>query len=180
MGADNVGCRLATLNLLGNFVPGGYSQLIAGLNGANVASVIGSSSTTSDSAPRSTQLPGDKLGVIQDSLSGGTRKSLSLPGGSLTHKHHIYSGDTTINAGTSLLGAVPSRIHHYNIGNGATLDVSDARRWVDRGASKTLRRWRLMSWQSHQQRPLIEGKQPGSNFTADSIHGLSQIAYGGT
>jgi autotransporter-associated beta strand protein len=190
MGANNVMPAGAMLNLLGgNFDLGGYSQLIAGLNGASVASVIGSSSTTSDSVLSiNAATPAINWGVIQDSLSGGTRKvALSLLGGSLTLTNiNTYSGDTTISAGTlSLLGAGSiANSSAINVGNGATLDVSgrtDAGLTV--GASQTLKgngAFNIVGNLTNNGTIELKVNKSGSTLTADSVHGLSQIAYGGT
>jgi len=126
--------------------------------------------------------------VIQDSLSGGTRKvGLALLGGSLTLTNvNTYSGDTTISAGTfSLLGAGSiANSSTISFGNGATLDVSgriDAGLTV--GASQTLRgngAFNVFGNLTNSGTIELKVNKSGSTLTADSIHGLSQIAYGGT
>jgi autotransporter-associated beta strand protein len=190
MGANNVMPASAMLNLLGgNFDLGGYSQQIAGLNGASVASVIGSSSTTSDSVLSiNAATPAINWGVIQDSLSGGTRKvGLSLLGGSLTLTNiNTFSGDTTVSAGTlTLLGAGSiANSATINIGNGATLDVSgrtDAGLTV--GVSQTLKgngAFNVAGNLTNNGTIELKVNKTGPAVTADSIHGVSQIAYGGT
>jgi autotransporter-associated beta strand protein len=190
MGANNVMPVGAVVNLLGgNFDLGGYNQQIAGLNGTSVASVIGSSSTTADSVLSiNAATPAINWGVIQDSLSGGTRKvGLTLLAGSLTLTNiNTFSGDTTINAGTLyLLGAGSiANSSTINIGNGATLDVSgrtDASLTI--GAAQTLKgdgAFNLVGNLTNNGLIELKVNKSGSTLTANSIHGLSQIAYGGT
>jgi autotransporter-associated beta strand protein len=190
MGANNVIPASAFINLLGgNLDLGGFSQQIAGLNGTNVASVIGSSSTTSDSLLSiNAAVPATVWGIIQDSLSGGTRKvGISLLGGSLTLTNiNTFSGNTTVSAGTLYLTGLGSIANSstINIGNGATLDVSgrtDA--GLTLGASQTLKgdgAFNVIGNLTNNGTIELKVNKSGSTLTADSIHGLSQIAYGGT
>jgi autotransporter-associated beta strand protein len=190
MGAHNVMPAGAVLNLLGgNFDLSGFNQQIAGLNGTSVASVIGSSSTTSDSLLSINATTSATVwGVIQDSLSGGTRKvAVTLLGGSLTLTNiNTYSGDTTVSVGTlSLLGAGSvANSSTLNIGSGATLDVSgrtDTALTV--GPSQTLKgngAFNVVGNLTNNGTIELKINKSGSALTADSIHGLSQLAYGGT
>ena len=190
MGANNVMPPAAVVNLLGgNFDLGGFSQQIGGLNGNNVASVIGSSSTTSDSVLTiNAASPAINWGVIQDSLSLGTRKvALTLLGGSLTLTNvNTYSGDTTISAGTLTLLGAGSIANSSNIiiGNGATLDVSartDAGLTV--GSTQTLKgdgAFNVVGNLTNTGTIELKVNKSGATLTADSIHGVSQLAYGGT
>jgi autotransporter-associated beta strand protein len=190
MGANNVMPVGAVVNLLGgNFDLGGYNQQIAGLNGSNLASVIGSSSTSSDSILSiNATTPAINWGVIQDSLSGGTRKvGLTLLAGSLTLTNiNTFSGDTTINAGTLyLLGAGSiANSSAINIGNGATLDVSGRTdTGLTIGAAQTLKgdgAFNVVGNLTNNGIIELKVNKSASTLTADSIHGLSQIAYGGT
>jgi autotransporter-associated beta strand protein len=189
MGAHNVMPAGAVLNLLGgNFDLGGYNQQIAGLNGTSVASVIGSSSTSSDSLLSiNAATPATVSGVIQDSLSGGTRKvAITLLGGSLTLTNvNTYSGDTTISVGTvSLVGAGSiANSATLNIDSGATLDVSGRTdTGLTVGASQTLKgsgAFNVVGNLTNNGTIEMKVNKSGSTLTADSIHGLSQIAYGG-
>jgi autotransporter-associated beta strand protein len=190
MGADNVFPAGASVNLLGgNLDLGGYSQQISGLNGANVASVIGSSSTTSDSVLSvNAAAPALVWGVIQDSLSGGTRKvALTLLGGSLTLTNvNTYSGDTTVSAGTLYLLGLGSIANSgtINIGTGATVDVSgrtDTALTV--GATQTLKgngAFNVAGSLTNSGTIELKINKSGSTLSFDSVQGLSQIAYGGT
>lgn len=190
MGANGVMPTSAVINLLGgNLDLGGFSQQIAGLNGANVASVIGSSSTTSDSVLSvNATAPALVWGVIQDSLSGGTRKvALTLFGGSLTLTNiNTYSGDTTIGAGTVyLLGAGSiANSANINIGTGATLDVTGRTdTGLTVGATQTLRgngAFTVAGNLTNNGTVELKLSKSGSTLGFDSIHGVSQIAYGGT
>ena len=191
MGANSVFPTSAYVNFTAgaNLDLGGYSQQIAGLNGTNAGFVVGSSSTTSDSLLAiNAAFPSTYWGVIQDSLSGGTRKvSLSLLGGSLTLTNiNTFSGNTTISAGTlSLLGAGSiANSSTINIGAGATLDVSGR---TDAGltlsASQTLKgngAFNVAGNLTNNGTIELKVNKSGSTLTADSIHGASQIAYGGT
>jgi autotransporter-associated beta strand protein len=190
MGANGVMPTGAVINLLGgNLDLGGYIQQIAGLNGANVTSVIGSSSTTSDSLLSiNAASPATIWGLIQDSLPGGTRKvGLTLLGGSLTLTNvNTFSGDTTITAGTLyLLGAGSiANSHNIDIGAGATLDVTartDTSLTI--GTTQTLKgngAFNVAGNLTNNGTIELNLNRSGSTLTADSIHGVSQIAYGGT
>jgi autotransporter-associated beta strand protein len=191
MGANNVFPATAFVNFTAaaNLDLGGYSQQIAGLNGTNAGFIVGSSSTTSDSLLSiNAAFPSTNWGVIQDSLSGGTRKvSLTLLGGSLTLTNiNTFSGNTTVSAGTFyLLGAGSiANSSAINIGAGATLDVSGR---TDAGltlsASQTLKgngAFNVVGNLTNNGTIELKVNKSGSTLTADSIHGLSQIAYGGT
>jgi autotransporter-associated beta strand protein len=191
MGANNTFPASAFVNLTAaaNLDLGGYSQQIAGLNGTNAAFVIGSSSTTSDSTLSiNAAFPSTNWGVIQDSLSGGTRKvGISLLGGSLTLTNiNTFSGNTTVSAGTLYLigpGSIANS-STINIGNGATLDVSgrtDAS--LTLGAIQTLKgdgAFNVVGNLTNNGTIELKVNKSGSTLTADSIHGVSQIAYGGT
>jgi autotransporter-associated beta strand protein len=108
-------------------------------------------------------------------------------GGSLTLTNiNTYSGDTTITAGTlTLLGAGSiANSSSINFGNGATLDVSgrtDAGLTI--GASQTLKgngAFNVVGNLTNNGTIELKVNKSGSTLTADSIHGVSQIAYGGT
>jgi autotransporter-associated beta strand protein len=191
MGANSVFPAIAFVNCkaAANLDLRGYSQQIAGLNGTNAAFIVGSSSTTSDSLLSiNAAFPSTYWGVIQDSLSGGTRKvGLSLLGGSLTLTNiNTFSGNTTVSAGTLyLLGAGSiANSSTINIGNGATLDVSgrtDAALTV--GVSQTLKgngAFNVAGNLTNNGTIELKVNKSGSTVSADSIHGVSQIAYGGT
>jgi autotransporter-associated beta strand protein len=189
MGANGVMPTSAVVNLLGgNLDLGGYNQQIGGLNGANIASVIGSSSTISDSLLSiNAAAPAICWGVIQDSLSGGTRKvALTLLGGSLTLTNvNTYSGDTTISGGTLYLLGAGSIVNsaNINISAGATLDASGRTdNGLTVGASQTLKgndAFNVVGNLTNNGTIELKLNKSGSTLTADSIHGLSQIAYGG-
>jgi autotransporter-associated beta strand protein len=191
MGANNVFPASAFVNFTAaaNLDLGGYSQQISGLNGTNAGFIIGSSSTTSDSLLSiNAAFPSTYWGVIQDSLSGGTRKvGLTLFGGSLTLTNiNTFSGNTTVSAGTLyLLGAGSiANSSTINIGAAATVDVSGR---IDAGltlsASQTLKgngAFNVVGNLTNNGAIELKVNKSGSTLTADSIHGLSQIAYGGT
>jgi autotransporter-associated beta strand protein len=191
MGANNVFPSAAFVNLtgVGNLDLGGFAQQIAGLNGTNAGAIIASSSTTSDSLLSiNAASPSTNWGVIQDSISGGTRKvGLALLGGSLTLTNiNTFSGNTTVSAGTLYLTGPGSIANSsaVNIGNGATLDASgrtDASLTV--GAAQTLKGdggFNVAGNLTNNGTIEIKVNKTGSTVTFDSIHGLSQIAYGGT
>jgi len=191
MGADSVFPTNAFVNFTAaaNLDLGGYSQQIAGLNGTNAAFIVGSSSTTSDSTLSiNATFPSTNWGVIQDSLSGGTRKvGLGLLGGSLTLTNiNTYSGDTTISAGTLyLLGAGSiANSGTVNIGAGAALDVSgrlDGSLTV--GANQTLKgdgAFNVVGNLTNNGTIELKLTKSGSTLTSDSVQGASQIAFGGT
>jgi autotransporter-associated beta strand protein len=191
MGGNNVFPASAFVNFTAaaNLDLGGYNQQIAGLNGTNAASVIGSSSTASDSTLAiNAAFPSTQWGVIQDSLSGGTRKvSLSLLGGSLTLTNvNTYSGDTTVSAGTLyLLGAGSiANSRTINLGAGATLDVSGR---VDGGltvgANQLLKgngTFNIAGNLTNNGTIELKLNKSGSTLTSDRVQVSSQIAYGGT
>ncbi|MBC8094193.1 MAG: autotransporter-associated beta strand repeat-containing protein, partial [Akkermansiaceae bacterium] len=87
----------------------GFTQQVAGLlDSANgYSKIIGNSSTTSDSTLRYVTGSDDYVGVIVDSIDGGTRKvALTVVSGALTFSSsNTYSGATTISGGTLSLGA---------------------------------------------------------------------------
>jgi autotransporter-associated beta strand protein len=191
MGANSVFPGSASVNFTAaaNLDLGGYSQQIAGLNGTNAGFIVGSSSTTSDSLLSiNAAFPSTNWGVIQDSLSGGTRKvGLTLLGGSLTLTNiNTFSGETTINVGTLyLLGAGSiANSSAINIGNSATLDVSGRTdTGLTIGAAQTLKgngAFNLVGNLTNNGIIELKVNKSGSTLTSDSIHGLSQIAYGGT
>lgn len=190
MGANNVFPSTATVNLLGgNLDLGGYGQQIGGLNELNPASVIGSSSTTSDSLlSLNAGSPATSWGVIQDSLSGGTRKvSLALLGGSLTLTNiNTYSGDTTVNGSTLYLVGAGSigNSSSINVGSGATIDASGrADAGLTINATQTLKgngAFNVVGNLTNNGTMELKVNKSGSTVSSDSIHGLSQIAYGGT
>jgi autotransporter-associated beta strand protein len=191
MGTNNVFPANAFVNFTApaNLDLAGYSQQISGLNGTNAAFIIGSSSTTSDSLLAiNATFPSTNWGVIQDSLSGGTHKiGIALLGGSLTLTNiNTYSGDTTVSAGTLYLldaGSIANSAD-INIGAGATLDVSGR---TDTGltvaATQTLKgdgAFNIAGNLTNNGAIELKLSKSGSTVTSDSIHGLSQMAYGGT
>ncbi len=130
VGADNALPTTVALQMGQNVVNsaldlGGFNQQIATLNSAagtpspTNSIVIGNSSTTSDSV-LTISSGGVFAGVIQDSISNGTRKvGLTITGGAqqLT-TNCTYSGKTTIlGGGLSLVGA-------GSIPNTATIDIA--------------------------------------------------------
>lgn len=190
MGANNAFPASAFVNFTAaaNLDLGGYNQQIAGLNGTNAAFIVGSSSTTSDSLLSvNATFPSTNWGVIQDSISGGTRKvALTLLGGSLTLTNvNTYSGDTTISAGTLYLLGAGSVANSANIsiGAGATLDVSgrnDAGLTV--GVTQTLKgngAFNIVGNLTNNGTIELKVSKSGSTLTADSVNGLAQVAYGG-
>ncbi len=191
MGANNAFPASAFVNFTAaaNLDLGGYNQQIAGLNGTNAAFIVGSSSTTSDSLLSiNAAFPSTNWGVIQDSLSGGTHKvAVTLLGGSLTLTNvNTYSGDTTISAGTLYLVGAGSIANSANIGigTGATLDVSGR---IDTGltvgATQTLKgngAFNVVGNLTNNGTIELKVNKSGSTLTADSVNGLSQVAYGGT
>jgi len=191
MGGNNVFPASAFVNFTAgaNLDLGGYNQQIAGLNGTNAAFIVGSSSTTSDSTLAiNATFPSTNWGVIQDSLSGGTRKvGLTLLGGSLTLTNiNTYSGDTTISAGTLYLlgpGSIANSSSIY-IGNGATLDLSGrADAGLTLSAAQTLKgdgAFSVVGNLTNNGTLELKVNKSGSTLTSDSIHGLSQVAFGGT
>ncbi|HXU75357.1 MAG TPA: autotransporter-associated beta strand repeat-containing protein [Methylomirabilota bacterium] len=104
----------------------GFNQAVGLLTGPGN---IGNSSTTADAAI-SANPPGPSLfsGVIQNSLSGGTRKvGLTLAGGTLTLSGtNTYTGDTVLSAGTLEFAAQGSISNSANIrmADGTALDAS--------------------------------------------------------
>lgn len=191
MGTNNVFPANAFVNFTApaNLDLAGYSQQISGLNGTNAAFIIGSSSTTSDSLLAiNATFPSTNWGVIQDSLSGGTHKiGIALLGGSLTLTNiNTYSGDTTVSAGTLYLldaGSIANSAD-INIGAGATLDVSGR---TDTGltvaATQTLKgdgAFNIAANLTNNGTIELKLSKSGSTLASDSIHGLSQMAYGGT
>jgi len=132
LGANNGFATTATVtvgnaNGTGNLDLAGFNQSLAGITRGNANGGIGNSSTTSDSTLTTTGTSA-YAGVIQDVMGSGTRKvALTVNGGQLTLSGtNTYSGTTSINAGTLILGANGSisNTPGISLAAGATLDVS--------------------------------------------------------
>jgi autotransporter-associated beta strand protein len=190
MGANNIFPSTAFVNFTApaNLDLAGYSQQIAGLNGTNAAFIVGSSSTNSDSLLAiNAAFPSVNWGVIQDSLSGGTRKvSLSLLSGSLTLTNiNTYSGDTTIAGGTLyLLGAGSiANSRSIDIESGATLDVSGRLDGsLTGGAAQTIKgngAFNVTGNLTNTGTIELKLNKSGASLTSDRLQVSSQLAYGG-
>ncbi|HWI56518.1 MAG TPA: autotransporter-associated beta strand repeat-containing protein, partial [Bacillota bacterium] len=190
LGANNALPSGVTVNLLGGALDlAGFNQQIAGLNGANAGSVIGSSSTSADCVlTLNTTGTWTNGGIIQDTLTGGTRKvGLTLAGGSLTLTNvNSYSGKTIVSAGTLALagaGTIANSSLIY-LGPGATLDVS-ARTGAGLalGANQTLQgdgAFSILGNLTNAGTIELKVSKTGAVLACDQLQSSSQITYGGT
>lgn len=168
---------------------GGYNQLLSGITEAgSSARRIGNSSTASDSQLSIAGAgPWTFSGVIQDSLSGGTRKvSLCVTGGSLTlGAANTYSGETIISGGTLFLAGDGSITNSSKISlvDGAGLYVAsrnDGTLLVAPGQALRCGGAVNMSGNLECQGSIEMAVNKSSSVTSDSLAGASQVTYGGT
>jgi autotransporter-associated beta strand protein len=189
MGASGVFPPTTSLNMTtvnGLLDLAGYNQHVGLLTGPGV---IGSSSTVADcTLAVSPPAPSLFSGVIQNSLSGGTRKlGLTIVDGTLTLSGtNTYSGTTTISAGGLELFGTGSISNSAAIvvTDGAVLDAtlrSDATVVINANQTLTANGAAIV------QPNLVNGgsielrlSKNGTTLTNDSLNGLSTITYGGT
>ena len=166
----------------------GFNQQLGLLNGTNASAVIGSSSTISDSVLSFAGGPSTNWGVIQDSVSGGTRRvGLTLSSGTLTLTNvNTYSGDTLLSGGTLYLVGAGSILNSSNIdlGQTAVLDVSGRNgAGLLVSAAQTLKGDSLLNINgSLTNAGTIELKinNAGGVITSDMLQVSSTMTYGGT
>ena len=168
---------------------GGYDlQVSAITEGTSSPRRIGNSSTTRDSRLSVVGVDFSSFsGVIQDSLSGGTRTvSLCTTGVSITLGGiNTYSGETIISGGQLTLANDGSMINSSKISlvDGASLYVVsryDSTLLV--GTGQTLRCGGAVSMTGNLecQGSLELAVHKSGSLTSDSLNGASQITYGGT
>ncbi len=170
----------------------GFNQQIATLNLASVTTstnIIANSSTTSDSVLTITG-GGVFGGVIQDSISNGTRTvgiTISGPTAQQFTTNCTYSGPTTISSGSglSLVGSGSiSNSATINIGNGASLNVA-----TRSDGSLTLQPAQTLKGNGNMNvvgnltnRGTIELKvfKSGAIISNDKVQSISHLNYGGS
>jgi len=187
----NLVLRMGQANSVGVLDLNGFNQRLAGLtdNAAAGTKIIGNDSTNSDSLlSLTTSETWLFSGVIQDGISNNAHKvSFSLAGGTLILTNvSTYSGDTTITAGTLMLTNLGSIANSANLilANGAALHVADrADGTLTLTQPQTLKgngAFNVIGNLASQGTIELKLNKSGSGLANDSIHGLSQMVFGGT
>jgi autotransporter-associated beta strand protein len=168
----------------------GFDQQIGGLVDGGGTEIISNSSSNSNAVlTLNSSASWTFGGSIQDVISGGTRiVGLTLDGGgTLTlRSNNTYSGETRINSGTLALSGVGAITNTTAIilGASATLDATartDGQ--LNLGTNQTLRgdsNLNVNGSLANKGTIQLKLNKSGTTLTADTIHGLNQMTYGGT